>query len=264
MPEFEDAANLLSKTVKDLKVQKKRLEIDIVSLDGQVKEAQRKLYHLGGNISMLTKEKETLEEKITEEIEAMKNAKSQQEEEIANKKNLAEIEIWNDRKKLEKEREKLEADKKKYLTDKQAIEIYELDLKACDSVLLGRAKDLDDKEEYIHEQQSLAGQKLKLVEDKEKGLTEERLLFENKQSATREKIDKELKETETKLKEVNDLLKTLNERTLQMNKTQRNLELRADTLNKKAFIVEGKERDLRKREILLQDREGLSKTHSVI
>ena len=86
MTEFEDAAKLLSKTVTDLKQQKKRLEIDVVSLDAQVQEARRKLYKLGGNISMIEKQKETLEAKITEETETMKTAKSQQLEEIANKK----------------------------------------------------------------------------------------------------------------------------------------------------------------------------------
>jgi len=262
MTEFEDAAKLLSKTVTDLKQQKKRLEIDVVSLDAQVQEARRKLYKLGGNISMIEKQKETLEAKITEETETMKTAKSQQLEEIANKKDLAEIEIVNSRKKLEKEREELEKDKKKHLTEFQALGIYELDLKNFNKELEGKSHDIEVERKSLSEQKSLADQKIKLAGEKEAGLREERLQLQKDFTDKKDKIDSELQETEKKLKEANSLSDSLHEKASQVSKIQENMKLKSDVLNKKAFVLEGKERDIRRRELRIQDREATNETHS--
>lgn len=259
--EFADAAKLLSKTVTDLTQKKKGLEIDVVTYGNKVKELQRKVSHLSGSVGGLETQKNALEEEQARQRKEWEDTKARDIKELEIKKKVADAVVVRDKGVIEKSTKELEKKKEKYLLEKQALEIYEIDLKQQSHLLDVREKEISDHKKEIEEQQSLVNQKSNLVTENERSLAAEKIEFDRSVTEHRNNIDSELKETEAKLKEADKLVTSLNDKTLQLQKLQKDFELKNDTINKKSFILEGKERDLRKREILLKDREGLSNSH---
>jgi chromosome segregation ATPase len=263
--DFEDAAKLLSKTVTDLQQKKKTLEIDVVSLDNEVKEKRRKLYHLGGNIGQLEQQRQALDEDIKAKNASWGRVRVQEEEDLKNKKNIAEIEILKLKKEIKGEREALEDDKKRLLDEKQALEIYEMDLR-------NQFKDIKIKEKTISDQLTKVEEIRRNLNFKQSGnetlrrkLLEERQQIETSKQEIEESknsTDKDLQKSREEVKKADGVLDELNSKAIQLQNYQKNLDIRNETLNKKAFVLEGKERDLRRRELKLADREATFETHS--
>ena len=264
MPQFEDAAKLLSKTVTDLTQKKKGLEIDVVTYGNKVKELQRKISHLAGSVGGLETQKKALEDDQARQKKEWEDTKARDIKEIEIKRKVADIDNTRYKSAIAKEYKKLEFARAKYTLEKQALEIFELDLKQQSHLLDAREKEISDTENKLREQQLLIDKKSDLVYEKERSLAGNKMEFDNSIKDKHIKIDSDLKETADKLKEADKLVTSLNDKTLQLQKLQKDFELKNDTLNKKSFVLEGKERDLRKREILLKDREGLADSRSVI
>lgn len=269
MSELEKALKLLEKSVNSLKKEKKGLEIDLLSLKNITREQQRKLYNLKDEFVILLKQKDELTNDIVNKRAIAEDFLVKTNEEIKNKRNLFEIEEIKIRKELKDQEYQLQKDKENYLTQKQALEIFELDLRKWQEEInkekeILRTKESDFKKIIEKEKNNLT---LKINEndsEKRKLLEERQKIDKDRQEINEETKNIEIKvtETETKLKEATFLLETLNNKSLKLKEYQRKLDQQIDTLNKKSFIIEGKERDLRHRELKLADREATFNAHS--
>ena len=70
-----------------------------------------------------------------------------------------------------------------------------------------------------------------------------------------EKANQTLKESELKIKKLEEIIDSLKVEKLRLQKYRRSLNIEAGEINKKKIILESKERELKKREAILKDRD---------